>query len=159
MDDVPVVASLDPGDERGVAFAGEGAIRGVGRLRAIQPEGGDRQVGPLLPDRIDRAPSDAHGGVHRHRERDAIGPIDQIGIPELYREIDGPHVVPTRSQCAQSLAHEEPAAIPRRPWRLGRDEEHFHAARESTHDPCARDAREKRCTGSGARARRRHDGP
>ena len=91
--DAPVVATLDPGQERGVGLAGEHPVGAVGHRRAVEAEAGHGEVGPTLAHVVDDLPGDPGRGVHRDAAGDPIRPGHQLRIPGLDRQVVTAHVV------------------------------------------------------------------
>src|SRR5205085_6947915 len=64
---------------------------------------------PLFPYttlfRSNRLPGDAHRGVHRDRDRDAVGPIGQRRIPRLGRQVETADVVAPIAQTCGRRSH------------------------------------------------------
>ena len=61
-------------------------------------------------------------GVHRHRERHLVGPVDQRGIPRVDRHVDRPHLV---ALCPQ-MSRRAPDRARLLPELVGRDQEDLH---------------------------------
>jgi hypothetical protein len=107
VDSNAIAAAFDPIDEGGVGLAAEHVVGNVIHEWAIEAVTSDRQLGALFADARDRSPSDAHRGVHRHRERDPLGPRNEIGVPRLDREIQAPDVVTAVAQLRSGRSNQQ----------------------------------------------------
>ena len=94
---------VHPGRERRLVLAGDHA-RGELTLdqlaadRGIEPVEADRQPGVLAAHSARSAERQAHGGVHRHREADRLGPLQGGGVPRLHAEVQAADLVPGAAQ-------------------------------------------------------------
>ena len=109
--------ALDPGHERVFVLAGDDGVGDVVAHRGVEAVATDG-----FGDRRGQLTCEPGGRVHRYRERDAIGPVDQRRIPRIERRVERAHLV---------AAITEPTGRPREISRLmtefvGCDEEDAH---------------------------------
>ena len=91
--------------ERGIGFAREHPVGDVGHRLRVQAVAAHWHVRPTLANRRNRLPCDAHRGVHRDRDRDAVGPIGQRRIPRLGRQVETADVVAPIAQTRGRRGH------------------------------------------------------
>ena len=94
---------VHPGRERRLVLAGDQA-RGELTLyqlaadRGIEPVEADRQPRTLAAHSAAGAEREAHGGVHRNREADRLGPLQRTRIPRLHAQIQAADLMPSTAQ-------------------------------------------------------------
>ena len=113
-------AAADPGHERVLVLARDHRVGDVAAHRGVEPVATDRLVdgGGELAD-------EAGGGVHRHRERDAVGPLDECRVPRVDRRVERAHLVPACAKTGRGRGEVHGLV----PELVGRDEEDAHRTR------------------------------
>ncbi len=81
LDDRAGLAAVDPGQEAGFILAGDHRVgRGsdgeVSAHRGVEAVEAQGELGSPGPDRVGHLEGQSHGGVHRHRERHSIRPVE-----------------------------------------------------------------------------------
>ena len=71
--------------------------------RCIEAIEAQRKFGSPGPDRFGDPQCQAHGGVHRHGERHAVGPVDIVCVERVEGDIDAANLVTSREQRAGGL--------------------------------------------------------
>ena len=90
------VGPFDPAHEGDVGVAVHERVGHVRTHRGVEAVASDRLAAG--PDGGGRAHREAGRGVHRHRERDLVGPRRECGVPLFEREIEQANVVASGPQ-------------------------------------------------------------